>query len=222
MPINLFFSPIKMNTEIIYSLVILILCLMIYFKTREAYRLTKHKGIELFRYTFLFFGLAYASRLFLYFTIMNTAPIRHILRYGRTIMPVSSLLSAYFSTMAILYLIYSLVWKNIKTEHFLTIANTTALVIAVIAFASRSPILVSMIQLSLIGFMIIIIMNPQEKLKKKTHSKTLYLLIAIFWLLNLFVLEPRKLIPFELNILLQIISIGLFITIYYKVAKLIK
>jgi len=42
--------------------VALIFCLLLYFKTREVYSLTKHTGIKYFRDAFLFFGFAYLLR----------------------------------------------------------------------------------------------------------------------------------------------------------------
>ena len=192
---------------------------MVYLKTREVYVLSKHKGISFFRYAFLFFGLAYASRLILYFTIFDEPSLRSIMRAGKTILPVFNLVVAYLSTMAILYLTYSLIWKKIETEHFLTLANITALFVGILAFVYRSPTLVLIIQSVLIVIMAIITIRTHKKSKKKTNTKTLYLMIAVFWLINLFALSPKNLIPFEVKSIIQLISIGIFVAIYHKVTK---
>lgn len=205
--------------ELIYSIIILFLCILIYFKTKEVYDLTKHKGVKFFRYSFLFFGLAYASRPLIYSTIISTTS-GNLMKQLRNILPLSNLIVAYFSTMAILYLTYSLVWKKYDTEHFLTIANITALIVGAIAFMFKSPFIVSIIQFLLL--LITVIISIKNHQKKKTHTRTLYLLIAISWILNMFVLSPKNIIPKEFQTILQIVSIGLFIIIYYKVAKLIK
>lgn len=224
MAIPTFFIPLGFGIELIYTTIILIFCLLVYFKTREIYDLTKHKGIQFFRYAFLFFGLAYASRLFLYIIIAGNIfmfepfmPPRHMF-----IMPVSNLIVAYFSTMAILYLTYSTIWKRISSEHFLTFSNIVALFVAVMAFISRSPFIVSLIQLLLLVITIIISIRIYKKDKKKSHIIALYLLISVFWLINLFVLGPIRFLPFEIKVVFQLISIGVFIVIYYKVKKWVK
>jgi len=222
MPIPRFFDPLSIGTELVYTIVILVFCLLIYIKTREIYNLTKHKGIQFFRYAFMFFGLAYASRLFLYLMIFGSDDMFRHFRGMRTMMPVSNLIVAFFSTMAILYLAYSTIWKKVKIEHFLTFSNIIALFIAVTAFISRSPLTVSFIQLVLMVFAAAIILKNHKKDKKRFGTKALYLLIFAFWLLNLFVLQSRRIMPFEVKIVFQLVSIAVFVVIYYKVAKWVK
>ena len=53
-------------------------------------------------------------------------------------MPLSNLVVAYFSTMALLYLAYSTAWKKISSEKFLVISNILALVVAVIVLMEPS------------------------------------------------------------------------------------
>jgi len=218
-----FLHPRVFGTELVYTIVILILCFLVYLKTKEIYDLTKHKGIQFFRYAFLFFGLAYASRLFLYLIIIGNSQLSRFLIHRRTIMPLFNLLVAYFSTMAILNLMYSTIWKKINSEHFLTFSNIIALVIAVIAFVSKSPMIVSIIQLALLLITIIISTKTHNKKTKNiSTTRKLYLLISLFWLINLFVLSPKSFLPFELKVFFQLISVLVFITIYHKVTKLIK
>lgn len=217
--------PIGFDIELVYTIIIVVFCTLVYFKTREIYNLTKYKGIQFFRYAFLFFGLAYASRLFLYIIIVGNIlvfepfmPPRHM-----SIIPVSNLVMAYFSTMALLYLAYSTIWKKFSMEHFLTFSNIIALFIAVIAFISRSPIIVSLTQLLLLAATVIISVRAYEKDKKRTNTRALYFLIAVFWLISLFVInDPRRLLPFWFKVSLQIISLMVFVVIYHKVAKWIK
>ena len=49
---------LNIGTEIVYSFVIIVCSLMIYFGTKELYKLTSHKGIKYFRQSFLFFAFA--------------------------------------------------------------------------------------------------------------------------------------------------------------------
>lgn len=222
MPMLRFFDPLSLGTELVYTIVILIFCFLVYIKTREIYDLTKHKGIQFFRYAFMFFGLAYASRLFLYLMIFGSDNMFGFFMTRRTMMPVSNLVVAYFSTMAILYLTYSTVWKRINSEHFLTFSNIIALFIAVAAFVSRSTLTVLLIQVALMGFAAFIIFKNHEKDKKRFGTKALYLLIFAFWLLSLFVLQSRRILPFEAEVAFQLISIAVFVAIYHKVAKWVK
>ena len=218
-------DPMMFGIELVYSLILFILCLWVFLKTKEIYSLTKHKGIQFFRYSFLFFGLAYASRLFLYLITVSGLDFGTPIRGGRmfSLMPISNLVVAYFSTLAILYLAYSTIWKKIDSEQFLIFSNIMALIVAVLAFIFHSPLTILIVQLILIiGATIIIFTNHHKKDKGKHATKALYLLIFAFWLLSLFVIHSRRLIPFEAKIVFQLISIAVFVGIYLKVAKWIK
>ncbi len=218
------FMQINLIIELVHTLIILIFCSLIYFKTKEAYQLTKHKGIQFFRYSFLFFGLAYASRLFLHiFLIGQTIIFEPLIKHqGIMLMPVFNLIIAYFSTMAILYLTYSTVWKKFSMDHFITFSNIIAILIAALAFIYRSHIIISITQLLLLVITSIISIQKYQKRKKKTHTRSLYLLISVFWLINLFIVGPKKFLSFEIKLALELISIGIFFLIYYKVKKWIK
>lgn len=221
-----FFNPLNIGIELVYTIVILVFCLLVYIKTREIYELSKHKGIRFFRYSFIFFALAYASRLFLYLMIFDNDNVLGLFINRRAMMPVSNLVAGFFSTMAILYLTYSTIWKKINIEHFMAFSNIIALFIAVIAFVSRSPLIVSLIQLVMMVFAAAIILKNNRKYKKKYKkrfgTRALYLLIFAFWLISLFALQSRRFIPFEVKAVFQLVSIAVFIAIYYKVAKWIK
>ena len=221
------FIPPDFGIELIYTVTIMVLCFLVYYKTKEVYELTKHKGVQFFRYSFIFFGLAYASRLFLYVIMVGDVllfePFVH--PHRMSLMPASNLVLAYFSTMAIFYLVYSTIWKKYSTEHFLTISNIVALFIAVIAFISRSPLIVSLTQLILL--LIVIIVNIKNhhngKSKKRKPMYALYYLIATFWLVSLFAISvPKMFLPFGVKWALQIISLAVFATLYYKIVKWVK
>ncbi|MBN1156848.1 hypothetical protein JXA85_04475 [Candidatus Woesearchaeota archaeon] len=222
MPMTPFFNPTGFLTEGIYTLVILVFCLLVYFKTKEIYDLTKHNGIKYFRYAFLFFGLAYASRLILYIMMISNRIFFDEFMPRRATMPLSNLFVAYFSTLAILYMTYSSIWKKIESEHFLTFSNIVAMIVAAMAFIFRSPFLVSLIQLLLLIVTVIVGVKTYSNHKKKTKIRALYFLIAGFWLINLLFLEPGRFLPFEFKVGFQIISLFVFIAIYYKISKWVK
>lgn len=209
-----FLNPISIGAELIYSLIIIILCSLIFFKTKEMSNLTKHRGIQFFRYAFLFFGLAYTFRMVLYAILLN--PSFHFIGMGRLIRSLIRMVTAYFSTMAIFSLVYSTIWKKINIKPFLIISNLISILIAVIAFIFKSQMQLSLIQLLLLIISIVIIH------KKTTKTKILYYSIFLVWLLSLVALDWRRLVPLELKVLFQIFSIGIFAILYYKVTKWIK
>src|SRR4030042_1399496 len=107
-----YLSNLGLGTEIIYSFVIIICSLMVYFGTRELYELSSYKGIKYFRQAFLFFAVAYFFRSFIKF-VMDYFKISRILDFSPMIFgQFSLLLFMYFSSMAVFYLIYSLMWKK--------------------------------------------------------------------------------------------------------------
>ena len=57
-----FLMPPQMGAELIYSFVIVVCSLMIYYATKEVYELSSYKWIRYFRQAFLFFSLAYFFR----------------------------------------------------------------------------------------------------------------------------------------------------------------
>jgi len=203
--------------ELIYTLVILTLCLIIYFKTKELYELSEHEGIRFFRYTFLLFGLSYVFRFVLHI-IMITFFSNGFYLPRNFVGPISIVPVSYLSTLALFFLVYSLIWRKIEKRKFLIFSNSIALVFSLVAFLTRSNQIISVLQVSLIVFIIIVLL-----LKKKfSQTKLLYLLIVIFWVINLLLLGPKRMLAPEIDIFLKIISIGLFSIICLKVIKWVK
>lgn len=221
MPMPHFFDPTMYGIELIYTSIVVLFCILIYYKTRESYTLTKYKGIKYFRNAFLFFGLAYLTRFILHLTMLTTMGTDGFLA-RHEVFPLMMLITSYLSTMAIFYITYSLIWKKIKYSHFFLVANIVAITLSLIAFISRSPILTSLLQLVLLGFSLVVSYVNHNKGKGSGNVRLLYLLVAIFWLINLFVLEPRHFIPLEIKIPLQLLSLFVFVAIYYKVHKWLK
>src|SRR4030042_2689037 len=110
------FDPTIMIGEFVYTLIIVVFCGIIYWKTKEIYELTKYKGIKYFRNTFLFLGLSYLLRFVTHMAMMTTRALDYFIprnaMMGITQLPVGNL-----STMALFYLMYSLIWKRIEQTH---------------------------------------------------------------------------------------------------------
>ncbi len=222
MPVPPFFGPKIAGIELAYTVIVVFLCFLVYYKTKDMYNLTKYKGIGYFRKAFLFFGLAYASRFILHILTFTSRLIFDSYMPRRATFPLMMIVVGYLSTMAIFYLTYSTVWKRINYKHFIIFSNVLAILVSAIAFISRSNILLSLLQLILLAFTIIISIKKHKKGKKKSHARALYLLISTFWLVNLLLVGPRRFVPFEFKVIMQLVSLVIFFVIYYKVKKWVK
>ena len=132
------FDPVRFSTELVYTVIIVLLCFIIYFKTKDMYELTKYKGIQYFRNAFLFFGFAYIVR-FLFHMVKLSNITFDLFIPMREIGPFLLVFTTYFSTMAIFYLFYSAIWKKIKTKHFYAVSNVVAIFLALGALFYRTP-----------------------------------------------------------------------------------
>lgn len=211
-------EPTRLVVELVYTLIVVFLCFTIYYKTREIYDLTKYEGVKYFRITFLFFGLAFLFRFISVFVmLMGITFDIEISSYLFRIFPL--VFNGYFSTMAILSLIYSIIWKELHFKHMLILSNTIAIIISGIAFFSREPDLLILTQAVLLFFTILMAVYFYRRSKKISGLFILYILFSLFWIVNLLALAPRRLLPFEIQTVFQIISIALIGIIYQKVAK---
>lgn len=209
------FNPMWFITELGYTLFVIFFCFLIYYKTKEIYSLTKHKGVYYFRNTFLFFGLAYLFRFV--FHIIRISSARLDLYLPRGIMgPLSMLFTGYLSTMAILCLIYSTIWKRFSGKEFLITANIIAIVIAIAAAYSPAVFMITQVVLLITAIILSCAFRKKPGFPKLF---VLYFLLFLFWILSLILFVPRMILPFEMRLVMEIISIALFAMIYYKVAK---
>jgi hypothetical protein len=213
-------DPTRLAAELGFTLIVVFLCFMIYFKTREIYDLTKYEGIKYFRITFLFFALAYIFRFLHIFSMLVMITFDNdLLMDIFRIFPFSLLFNGYFSTLAILSLTYSVIWKKLHIKHTLLLFNAVAILISGIAFISRSPFLLTLAQAVLLIFTIIMACYFYIRSKEFSQLFVLYILFLLFWVVNLLPLGPRRFLPFEIQTASQVISIAVIGIIYYKVAK---
>ena len=211
-------DPARLVVELVYTIIVVFLCFTIYYKTRELYDLTKYEGIKYFRITFLFFGLAFLFRfLSVFVMLMGITFDIEISRYLFRIFPL--VFNGYFSTMAILSLTYSMIWKELQIKHMLIISNAIAVLISSIAFYTREPDFLILAQAILLFFTILMAVYFYRRSKKISGLFILYILFSLFWIVNLLALTPRRFLPFEIHTIFQIISIALIGIIYLKVTK---
>lgn len=217
-----FLMPPQIGAELIYSFVIIVCSLMVYYGTRELYELSSHKGIKYFRQAFLFFALAYFFRYFIQFFLVFFS-LRDILEFSPVYIGWFSLfIFLYASSMAVFYLLYSVMWKKWNhSKSRLFLFNVFALVIALIGSSFRGPGISFMLNIILLAFGSFVLFIAYKDSKDKKKGKGLfviYLLLFIFWVLNVIdILIPKFLQIYQLAIYLA--SILLFMIILYKVLK---
>jgi hypothetical protein len=133
-----FLMPPQIGAELIYSFVIIICSLMVYYSTKEMYELSSYKGIKYFREAFLFFAIAYFFRYFIQFFLF-LFNIRDILEFSPAYIGwISLFVFLYSSSMAIFYLLYSVMWKKWNhSKSKILLFNLLALVIALIGSSFR-------------------------------------------------------------------------------------
>ena len=213
-----------MSTEILYFVIIVGLCLAIFWKTKEIEELTGHKGIILFRKIFMFFSLAFFVRLihmiFIFYLGTNglrATPILHRV----ILLPV-----AFFSTLALLYLLATVLVRHVKafnmsnTKLFLIFVSMSALIILPTTYFRSNNVLIAA-QLALIAVAGLHFATCRHKTKARKKQqffniKVLYILISIFWVLNIFVTSQSFQKPW-IRLVVYITSIAIFGIIYYRV-----
>jgi len=210
------------GTEIIYSFMIIACSLMIYFGTKKLYETSSYKGIKYFRQTFLFFALAYFSRTFikliaLYFDsddLMRIAPslMNPLVAY------VSMLLFLYFSTTAIFYLMYSIVWKKVNHSNYvIPLIHLISFLLAFIILFFGNLNLYIFVNIILFAAVLYAIYFSTT-FSKKSKFYTVYILLALFWILNILdILIPGFLVSSQ--ILVYLASLSIFLLIAYKVLR---
>jgi hypothetical protein len=214
-----------LGAEMIYSFVIIVCSLMIYFGTKELYELSSHKGIKYFRKAFLFFALAYFFRTFIKFGVVyfNVRGIFDIPAriLNPAVIQLTLFIFMYFSSMAIFYLLYSVMWKKLNgNSNKIYIFHFFAVAISFYSIFSRNPYSYIVLNLVLFFFILFIVyVSYRSKEKTKKHNLyIIYILLLFFWLLNIIdILVPRIFDTSQIFIYLS--SCFVFLMILYKVLK---
>ncbi len=212
-------SALGFGTELLYSFVIIVCSLMIYFGVKELYELSSHKGIKYFRQAFLFFAIAYFFRSFIRFLLIFL-DIDDMLEFQSKLFGgVTLFLFMYFSLMAIFYLLYSFMWKEWEGKNKLWIFRGVALFVSLLTMGSRSrEIHTGLLLLMLIGIIVYMAYHNSIIKKKKSRLYLIYTLLFIFWILNIMdILVPPMMEMFRL--LIYLVSLGVFLLVFYKVIK---
>jgi len=212
-----------LGAEIIYSFVIIVSSLMIYFGTREIYELSSYKGIKYFRRAFLFFAIAYFFRSFIKFILLgfDSWEIYSVIP-GRIFGAIAIFIFLYFSSMAIFYLLYGAMWRKWKGDKVkLVILNFLAIFIALASVLFVNRVVHLAINILLLLFVIsIVYIAHKTKQDNSRHNNfyIIYLLLLIFCIFNVLdILIPRF---FQgLQLFGYLVSSGIFLIILYRVIK---
>jgi len=199
--------------EALYSVAVIVLCIFIYIKTKDLQDLSSHKGIKYFRHAFLFFGVAYLCRfLFIPISILNFGlrlfPPRYLMHF-------SLLLTTYFSTVAIMSLFYSVLWKKldgIVSPHIL------AVLLALLVLFFNNPTVLILAQL---GFFVLILLAAVLRKQPFNSMYIVYVLLFVFWLLNVVSMSDMRFTLF-VRVILNLLSLGMFGLIVMRILRVIK
>ena len=223
-----FFNIYGVWINLIYYLLVSIVCFWIFQKTKAAYELTSYEGIKYFRNTFLFFGITTIIKLFL--SLMQIPAVHALIPMGFDffILRAGFFVMVYTSSLALIYIIYSIFWKRI-TGPVLTNAyfiNLIALIIALLSLPERNAFIFLILQSFLFAILIIAsyLTNKQTNKTQKHHLSKLYgiyFLIFALWLISNF-LELITVFSPIFGVLIYIISIIVFFILLDKVAGRLK
>lgn len=208
------------GTELIYSFVIIVSSLMIYYSTKEVYELSAYKGIKYFRISFLLFAIAYFFRSFIKLLLVYFGASRIIDINMRFIGSITLFLFMFFGSLAVFYLVYSLICKkwSEKSGLLLSVFYFLSIILSFIIITTREInifIVVSVIILAIAIFGIYITHQQSKEKKKKSKMHIIYTLLFVFWILN--IVEVLINFGYIYQIIIYLASLGIFLIILYKV-----
>lgn len=209
--------------EIIYALMICLICALIVVKTDRFFRLSLHQGIRYFRNAFLFYGIAF---LFKYFLGIEMAS-----NYSFAI----KIIFEYLIVMAGFFLLYSLVWKKFEfsREEYasslfnfkITLFHLMTVVIVILDYLWQTYFFMFLSQIAIFAYASVISFVNYRKFGKQHKFLKFYfasmLLGLAAWLLNLLVasyLEWNKKVLIDIGVINGIF----FLLILYGVIKVTK
>lgn len=221
-PLEQVLFPNNFGMELIYSFVIIFCSLAIYYSTKKMYEISRHTGIKYFREAFLFFAIAYFFKSFIDFLLLILG-FHEVLEFDSFFLGLITLfIFMYASTMAIFYLFYSVIWKNLKDKKFITpVVHVIVITISAVSILTQYVALLLLLQICIFILITVYnyILNKKSKSKKKVGPLyTVYFSLFAFWILNLIDLLIEGFDPI-LELVISMVSIGIFLVISYKVMR---
>ncbi|MCB9370376.1 hypothetical protein H6501_02145 [Candidatus Woesearchaeota archaeon] len=193
------------------SLIVLSSCI-IFFRTKEIYQLSEHKGIGFFRKGFLFFGLAY------FFLLLNTIFRSEIYSLHEENIFLFFGLYNIFTFLGTAYLFSSLYAKKIK-EYYLYLFTFVVFLLGFLFHTKPLFSFYSMVLVLLLGFVSIYRLRGKDK-KYFSQIYIIYILFFFSWLVSFLSMVFTRL---DLGRTLNVIILGCaFLYILYLVVKKLK
>jgi hypothetical protein len=195
--------------DLVYSFVIFLICLLVYLETREISRLSSYKGINFFRNTFLFFGISYLLKFVLALGVVSIdlGTVGEGIFFG---------VALYASLMAGIYLVMAIGNKQLPKQ-----IGRWIFMIHILAVVFSGIVLLSNNFLVYLGFQILILIIGIVLLYsdgKKTSMLVIYQLLLLFWILDIVEVFVPKFFG-TVQLLISLVSIGIFILVLYKIIK---
>lgn len=211
--------PLELITiELLYCLIVVTLCSVIFFRTRKIYSLSKHPGIYHFRNTFLYFALAYLFRFF----HMGLKATRELIGFSPFLHATSLVIVGYLSTLAVLSLGLTVAHSiiRLKENTSLILIHTIAIISSLIVFFTRSHNVLMIIQVILLAATLAFIIVRAILAKKQSLSQNniTYFAVIMFWIASSLAFTPRFL-PHYYKIPLYFLSAMVFVWIFIRVQK---
>lgn len=203
-------KSLAMGFEVFFTIIVVLCSFLIYFKTKEIYSLSEHRGIKYFRNGFFFIGFG------------NVVTFLHLISILYTFMiPMVFILtlSAMFTIIGITFLFSSMYAKIIKEYQIYGVA----LVLLIIGILFHTPIIMVLYSTILLLALGIVSFLKYKKSKKKRFSQMyiIYMLIVLTWIIGIFARILTD-IPFGGKIINAIVSGIVFLYILYLVIEKLK
>ncbi len=212
-----------MLLELFYSSIIIMSSLMIYLATKEIHDLSGHRGIGYFRNAFLFFAIAFFFRFMTRYLITELNIARFLNIHPVFLAIATSFVFLYASTMAMFYLIYSLMWERIDKDHkWVSLLHVLALLIAGISILSIENVMILLVVQAIV-FLFIAMESYRSYAKSRRKRKifntyVIYYLLFVFWILNIIDILIPNFLQFT-QVVVYIASAVTMLMILYKVLR---
>lgn len=181
--------------ELVSSLIIIFSSFIIYAATRELYDLSRHRGIKYFRNAFLFFGLAFSFSFLIKFVIYVFQLPVALHFHAEAFSYLALFVFVYASTIAMFYLLYSVMWKKIEKQYgkydFVLVFHLIAFIVSLASISAREALLLLALQAAVFLFIAIESYGNYREFRKERGISSIYMiyfLVFIFWTLNIMII----------------------------------
>jgi len=196
--------------ECVYMFILTLLCVQIYRSTKDLYEVSGDQGIALFRKTFIFLALGVISR-FIQIILTWHYGRRLFFEYG-VLARSGLILSALFSTLAILYLLCTITVKGSFDDRLdYAVWFFAILLVAIRIFFLQDLPLIMIVHATLACLCLLYIF-----LQEGNRMQNVYVLLALFWVLH------TAILVYHFTLLQRLFAYCIFIAIIYYVYSHVK